>query len=79
MKSSKRYLILKKQNNKLNRLDKYDQKKYAAKKKKLWKNLDVGEKFLILAERIKKKSAPGKFYKKTVQNISYFKKKSYSQ
>ena len=72
MKSSKRYLILKKQNNKLNRLDKYDQKKYAAKKKKLWKNLDVGEKFLILAERIKKKSAPGKFYKKTVQNISYF-------
>ena len=79
MKSSKRYLTLKKQNNKLNRLDKYDQKKYAAKKKKLWKNLDVGEKFLILAERIKKKSAPGKFYKKTVQNISYFKKKSYSQ
>ena len=62
----------------MNRLDKYDQRKYAAKKKKLWKSLDVGEKFLILAERIKKKSAPGKFYKKTVQNI-YFKKKSYSQ
>ena len=26
----------------------------------------------MLAERIKKKSAPGKFYKQSVQNISYF-------
>ena len=26
----------------------------------------------VLAERIKKKSAPGKFYKQSVQNISYF-------
>ena len=25
------------------------------------KNLDIGEKVLVLAERIKKKSAPGKF------------------
>ena len=33
------------------------------------------EKVLILAERIKK-SAPGKFYKQTVQNISYFNKKN---
>ena len=38
-------------------------------------NLDAGEKVLVLAERIKKKSAPGKFYKQTVQNISYFNKK----
>ena len=37
--------------------------------------LDAGEKVLVLAERIKKKSAPGKFYKQTVQNISYFNKK----
>ena len=33
------------------------------------------KKVLTLAERIKKKSAPGKFYKQTVQNISYFNKK----
>ena len=28
----------------------------------------------MLAKRIKKKSAPGKFYKQSVQNISYFNK-----
>ena len=28
----------------------------------------------VLAKRIKKKSAPGKFYKQSVQNISYFNK-----
>ena len=28
----------------------------------------------VLAVRIKKKSAPGKFYKQLVQNISYFNK-----
>ena len=37
------------------RLGKYDTKKYAAKKKKLHGNLSVGEKVLVLAERIKKK------------------------
>ena len=37
--------------------------------------MDIGEKILVLAERIKKKSAPGKFYKQTVQKISYFSKK----
>ena len=31
---------------------------------------------LILAERIRKKSAPGKFCKQTVQNISYFNKEN---
>ena len=30
---------------------------------------------MILAERIKKKTARGKFYKQIVQNISYFNKK----
>ena len=29
---------------------------------------------MVLAERIKKKSATGKFYKHSVQNISYFNK-----
>ena len=29
---------------------------------------------LVLAERIKKKTAPGRFYKQSVQSISYFDK-----
>ena len=45
------------------RLDRYDKKIYQKKRKKLRENLNVGEKVYILAERIKKKSAPGKFYK----------------
>ena len=44
------------------------------KRKKLRENLNIGEKVYILAERIKKNSAPGKFYKQSVQNISYFNK-----
>ena len=56
------------------RLDRYDKKKYRAKKKKLRRNLNVGEKVLVLAERIRKKSAPGKLYKQSVQNIAYFNK-----
>ena len=36
-------------------------------------NLSIGEKVYVLAERIKKKSAPGKFFF-SVQNISYFNK-----
>ena len=32
----------------------------------------VGEKVLVLAERIKRKAGPGKFYKQSVQNISDF-------
>ena len=28
----------------------------------------------VLAERIQKKSVPGKFYKQSVQNVSYFNK-----
>ena len=54
------------------RMDRFDRRKDRRKKKKLRENLDVGEKVYILAERIKKKSAPGKFYKQSVQNISYF-------
>ena len=47
-----------------------------AKERKLHENLNIGEKLLILVKRIKKKSAPGKFYKEAVQNISYFNKKN---
>ena len=56
------------------RLDRYDVMKYSAKRKKLRDELFVGEKVLVLAEQIKKKAAPGKFYKQSVQNISYFNK-----
>ena len=44
------------------------------KRKKFRENLNIGEEVYILAERIKKKTAPGKFYKQSVQNISYFNK-----
>ena len=56
------------------RLDRYDKKKYFLNRRKLRDNLNIGEKVLVLAESIKKKSAPGKFYKQSVQNISYFNK-----
>ena len=55
------------------RLESYD-KKYSLKRRKLRDNLNISEKVLVLPERIKKKSAPGKFYKHSVQNISYFNK-----
>ena len=56
------------------RLDRYDQKKYSMKRRKLRNNLNIGEKVLVLAERIKKKPTLRKFYKQSVQNISYFNK-----
>ena len=56
------------------REDCYDKKIYDRKPKRLRQNFSVGENVYILAERIKKKSAPGKFYKQLVQNISYFNK-----
>ena len=55
-------------------MDRHDRKKYARKRKKLRENLNIGEKVYVLAERIRKKSASGKFYKQSVQNISYFNK-----
>ena len=55
------------------RQDRYDKKKYSRKRKKLRDDLNIGEKVYVLGEGIKKKSASGKFYKQSVQNISYFK------
>ena len=45
------------------RLDWYDKKRYLAKRKKLKEDLIIRKKVLILAERLKKKAAPGRFYK----------------
>ena len=56
------------------RQDRYDKKKFDKKRKKLREDLNIGEKVYVLTERIKKKSAPGIFYKQSVQNISYFNK-----
>ena len=56
------------------RIDRYDQKKYSKKRKKLRENLNISERVYVLAERIRKKSAPGKFYKQFVQNTSFFNK-----
>ena len=65
---------LEKKNQLNQRQDRYDKKKYSRKRKKLREDLNIGEKVYVLAERIKKKSAPGKFYKQSVQNVSYFNK-----
>ena len=54
------------------RQGRYDKKKYDRKRKKIREKLNIGEKVYILAERIKKKSAPGKFFKHSVKNISYY-------
>ena len=56
------------------RQDTYDVRRYSAKKKKLRDELFVGEEVFVLAERIRKKAAPGKFYKQSVQDINYFNK-----
>ena len=53
------------------RPNRYDKKKYDINKKQ---NLNINKKVLVLAERIRKKLAMGKFYKQSVQNISYFNK-----
>ena len=75
--SNERFNTLFKKTSKLNaRLDRFDKKIYQRKRKKLRENLNVGERLYILAERIKKKSTPGKFYKQSVQNNSYFNKET---
>ena len=65
---------IEKTNKLAHRMDRNDKKRYLRKRKKLRENLNIREKVYVLAERIKKKSAPGKFYKQSVQNISYFSK-----
>ena len=53
------------------KLQKYNKKIYSRKKKQFRELLNIGENVLVTAEQIKKKSAPGKFYKQTVQNILF--------
>ena len=56
------------------RQERYDTKKDIQKPRKLREPLNIGGKVLILAERLKKKDAPGRLYKSTTQNKTFFNK-----
>ena len=47
-------------------------KKLKSRKKQLREPLTVGERVLVLAERLKKKDAPGSLFKSTTENIPFF-------
>ena len=47
---------------------------FERKKLKVRSPLEMGEEVLVLASRLKKKDSPGKFYKSSVDNKSYFHK-----
>ena len=53
------------------RVDKYNQR-IDRRKKNLWSLLNIGEKVLVLAKRLKKKDAPGKYFKSPTDNIPFF-------
>ena len=62
---------MKKVENNQQRNNKYDEK-LDKRKRKLRNPLYLDEKVLVLAERLKKKDAPSKFYKASTDNISFF-------
>ena len=68
------FLRLKKIREEKVRQEKFNKKIYERKKLKLRSPLEVGEEVLVLASRLKKKDSPGKFYKSSVDNKSYFHK-----
>ena len=53
------------------RNDKYDQK-IDRRKRTLRSPWNLDEKVLVLAERLKKKDAPGNLYKASTENMSFF-------
>ena len=57
------------------RNDKYNQK-LDRRKKTLRIPLNLTEKVLDLAERLRKKDAPGRFYKSSTKNMSFFNRNS---
>ena len=57
-----------------NRLERFGKRIYQRKKLKLRSPLEVGEEVPILTARLKKNDLPGKFYKSSVDNKSYFHK-----
>ena len=68
------FLRLKKIREEKVRQKKFNRKTYEKKILKLRSPLEVGEEVLVLASRPKKKDSPGKFYKISVDNKSYFHK-----
>ena len=54
------------------RCERHDIHFYKKSRKRLRSPLVVGEKVLALAERLRKKDAPGNLYKSTTENISFF-------
>ena len=62
--------IRKIENNQM-RNDKYDQK-IDRRKRTLRSPLNLDEKVLVLAERLKKKDAPGNLYKASIDNMPFF-------
>ena len=59
----------------INRYERYNTKLDEKQKRKLREPIEINEKVLILAERIKKKDAPGVLFKSTTENIPFFNKK----
>ena len=57
------------------RYARYNEKLDKKHKRKLREPLKIDEKVLVLAERIKKKDAPGVLFKSTTENIPFFNKK----
>ena len=53
------------------RVDKNNQR-IDRRKKTLRSPLNIGEKVLVLAERLKKKDSPGNFFKSSTDNIPFF-------
>ena len=68
------FLRLKKIREEKVRQEKFNKKIYKRKKLNLRSPLEVGEEVLVLASQLKKKDSPGKFYKSSVDNKSYFHK-----
>ena len=62
--------LKKNQNNEM-RIDKYNQR-IDGRKKILRSPLNIGEKVLVLAERLKKKDVPGKVFNSSTDNIPFF-------
>ena len=65
---------LKKISQEKSRPERFDKKIYRRKKLKLRSPLKLGEEVLVLAAQIRKKDSPGKFYKRSIDNKSYFSK-----
>ena len=58
-----------------NRYERYNEKLDKKQKKKLREPLNIGEKVMALAERIKKKDAPKFLFKSTTENVPFFNRK----